>query len=659
MMLVPIFFLCIIPHAFSLSFNFTSFDLNKEDTLNFEGDVYQDKGVLQLTKYEKDSIGRVTYYKPLHLWDKASRRLTDFTTKFSFIIKSPDKNHVGDGITFFLAAPNFPLPVPPDGAGIGLVSRQQMQDQNYADEHPFVAVEFDTFWNQFDPKYDHVGIDIKTMMSPFVTEWFTIKDGRRYDAQISYNSSSHNLSIIFTGYKDDIQVKQDYSHVVDLREFLPDWVEFGFSSATGLLYETHTLCSWSFSSSLDLEVHKDESKKRLVIGLSIGAGVLIVGQGLAWLVMLKLMRRCKEDGLDASMDNEFERGAGPKKFSYDELVRATNNFAEEQKLGEGGFGAVYKGFIGDLEDYVAVKKVSRGSKQGLKEYASEVKIISQLRHRNLVQLKGWCHKKKDLLLIYEFMPNGSLDSHLFGGKSLLTWAARFNIARGLASALLYLHEEWEQCVIHRDIKPSNIMLDSNFNAKLGDFGLARLVDHGKGSQTTVLAGTMGYMAPECATRGKASRESDVYSFGVVALEIACGRKPIELKANEEHILMVEWAWELYGIGNLLEAADPRLCHEFDEHEMRRLMIVGLWCAHPDYILRPTIRQAVDVLNVEAPLPNLPSKMPKPMYIAPSVIAPESSSSPYSSANAFGHCQTEPLSRSSSQSSTSDLLLHTY
>ncbi|KAJ1396544.1 Serine/threonine-protein kinase, active site [Sesbania bispinosa] len=647
----------IIPQAALLDFSFQQFH-DKEDTLNLDGDVYYDKGALQLTQFKKDSAGRVTYYKQLHLWDKDSRKLTDFTSNFSFMINQPNKTQLGDGITFFLASPNFPLPVPPDGTGIGLVGRQQMQDPNYPNDHPFVAVEFDTFPNRFDPPYDHVGINIKTVRSPFTTEWFSILDGRIYDAQISYNSSSYNLSVTFTGYKNNITVKQDYSHVVDLREVLPDWVQFGFSSATGLLYETHTLCTWSFNSSLDLEVHNSESKTRLVMGLSIGAGFLIFGLGVAWLLMLK-MRRGEEDDLDLTMDNDFEKGTGPKKFSYNELVRATHNFAKEQKLGEGGFGEVYKGFIRDLDDYVAVKKISRGSRQGVKEYASEVKIISQLRHRNLVQLMGWCHKKNDLLLIYEFMSNGSLDSHLFGGKSLLTWGARYNIAGGLASALLYLHEEWEQCVIHRDIKSSNVMLDSNFNAKLGDFGLARLLDHDKGSQTTVLAGTMGYLAPESTTRGKASRESDVYSFGIVALEIACGRKPIEVKASEEQVLMVEWVWKLYGIGNLLEAADPRLCGEFDEQEMERLMIVGLWCAHPDYTLRPTMRQAVQVLNFEAPLPILPSNMPKPTYTIPSFTESAPSSSSSSSVYAFRLTQTEPSSSSSSQSNASAALLRTY
>jgi len=185
----------------------------------------------------------------------------------------------------------------------------------------------------------------------------------------------------------------------------------------------------------------------------------------------------------------------------------------------------------------------------------------------------------------------------------------------LALALLYLPEEWEQCVVHRDIKSSNIMLDSDFNAKLGDFGLARLVDHLKGSQTTVLTGTKGYMAPECVKIGKASKESDIYSFGIVSLEIACGIKPISPKAPEDQVVMLDWVWELYGIGKVLEAADPRLGGDFDEKQMERLMIVGLWCAHPNRNLRPSIRQTIHVLNFEAPLPLLPSNIPGPPRLA--------------------------------------------
>ncbi|KAK1626509.1 hypothetical protein QYE76_000824 [Lolium multiflorum] len=236
---------------------------------------------------------------------------------------------------------------------------------------------------------------------------------------------------------------------------------------------------------------------------------------------------------ELAMEDDFEQGTGPKRFRYRDLASATYNFSDERKLGEGGFGSVYRGFLTEQNLEVAIKRVSKGSKQGKKEYISEVRIISRLRHRNLVQLIGWCHAGGELLLVYELMSNGSLDTHLHDVGNILPWSVRYEVILGLGSALLYLHQEWEQCVLHRDIKPSNIMLDASFSTKLGDFGLARLVNHGQGPYTTCLAGTMGYMDPECMVTGRTSVESDIYSFGVVLLEIACGRRPAVAREGEE------------------------------------------------------------------------------------------------------------------------------
>ncbi|KAA8536369.1 hypothetical protein F0562_028847 [Nyssa sinensis] len=616
--LIAIFLFLIIPFAASLSFNFNSFGPN-DNNITYER-AAPAEGAIELTRNQRDkpmdtSMGRATYSKPLQLWYKASGSLTDFTTHFSFVIYALNETSYADGIAFFLA---------PVGSKI--------------------------------PNNATKGIDINSMQSVTNVAWSSsILDGKMNDVWISYDSSSKNLSVVFTGFRGNSTIQQNLYYILDLRDHLPEQVTFGFSAATGYASAVHRIHSWNFSSSLEIDENipsptdpvmppsanpdpkPTKNKTGLVAGSTAGACVLVGVLGLALFSFWKKKkekerekerererdkeRREDEDHdlvFDVSMNEEFERGTGPKKFSYNELAIATKNFAEEEKLGEGGFGAVYRGFLRDLNSYVAVKRVSRGSKQGIKEYASEVKIISRLRHRNLVQLMGWCHEGRELLLVYEFMPNGSLDFHLFKENSLLTWVMRYNIAQGLASALFYLHEEWEQCVLHRDVKSSNIMLDANFNAKLGDFGLARLVDHGKVSQTTVLAGTMGYMAPECLMTGKASKQSDVYSFGIVALEIACGRKPINPKADEGQIRMVDWVWELYGMGKLLNAADPRLCSDFDEEQLQCLIIVGLWCAHPDCNLRPSIKQAIQVLNFDAPLPNLPPKMPLPTYIAPPV-----------------------------------------
>ncbi|KAF7032586.1 hypothetical protein CFC21_043745 [Triticum aestivum] len=302
------------------------------------------------------------------------------------------------------------------------------------------------------------------------------------------------------------------------------------------------------------------------------------------------------------MENEFRKGTGPRQFRYSELATATDNFSDDKKLGEGGFGSVYRGFLKDLIIEVAIKRVSKGSKQGRKEYASEVRVISRLRHRNLVQIVGWCHTGGELLLVYELMPNSSLDVHLHATDNVLWWTVRHKIVLGIGSALLYLHQDWKECVLHRDIKTSNVMLDASFNAKLGDFGLARLVDHDKGSHTTELAGTLGYMDPECTVTGRASTESDVYSFGVVLLEIACGRRPTAARPDGTLIHLAQRVSELYGQGRILEAADARLDGNFDPQEVERVLVVGLWCTCHDRNLRPSIRQAINVLRLEAPLP---------------------------------------------------------
>ncbi|CAN6361646.1 unnamed protein product, partial [Urochloa humidicola] len=322
-------------------------------------------------------------------------------------------------------------------------------------------------------------------------------------------------------------------------------------------------------------------------------------------------------------DDLEEEVTGPQRFSYDELAAATGNFSDDRGLGSGGFGSVYRGLLTDGNRDVAVKRVSKASRQGWKEFVSEVRIISRLRHRNLVQLIGWCHGgdgDDELLLVYELMQNGSLDAHLYDPEHVLMWPVRYGIALGVGSALLYLHEDAERRVVHRDVKPSNVMLDASFTAKLGDFGLARHIDDGRRSHTTGVAGTMGYMDPECMLAGRASVESDVYSFGVLLLEIACGRRPAvrvrEEDEDDDYVHLVQWVWDSYGGGSILDAADARLDGDFDGREMETVMLVGLWCAHPDRSRRPTIRQAVTVLRFEAPPPTMPAKMPVATYWPP-------------------------------------------
>lgn len=613
-------FSLILFKAHSFSFTFSNFQQNNPDIF-LEGDSFINNDVIQLTKNQADgpltdSAGRASYSQPVRLWDASTGQVADFTTHFSFRINTLNETSFGDGISFFITPFDARIPSNSTGGFLGLFSSGSAFDVS---KNQVVAVEVDCRKNDWDPSDNHLGINVNSIKSVADVVWnSSMRDGRLANAWITYDSSTKNLSVFLTYVKDPIfNGTFSLSHVVDLRNELPERVRVGFSAATGEWFQIHNIISWSFNSTLEIDGGKDNNRNiGLAVGLGVGLGVLICGLGFVGFVWWGRRFRREMEDVDDSIDDEFEKGTGPKRFTYRELTQATKNFDETGKLGEGGFGGVYKGLLTESNVEVAVKRVSRGSRQGKKEYISEVKIISRLRHRNLVQLFGWCHEKGEFLLVYEFMPNGSLDTHLFRGKTMLTWPVRYKIALGLASALLYLHEEGEQCVVHRDIKSSNIMLDSSFNAKLGDFGLARFVDHELGSQTTVLAGTMGYLAPECVTDGKASKESDVYSFGVVALEIACGRRPVESRAEPDQVRLVEWVWELYGRGQVLEAADKRLEMEFDEQQMEGLMVVGLWCCHPDFKLRPSIRQAINVLNSESPLPALPAKLPVPMYFAP-------------------------------------------
>nr|POE55145.1 l-type lectin-domain containing receptor kinase ix.1 [Quercus suber] len=403
-------------------------------------------------------------------------------------------------------------------------------------------VEFDSnVNNEWDPPFAHVGINSNSIAFVTYTRWNTsFHSGDTADVLIIYNATTKNLSISWT-YRKTTNTEESTSlpYQIDLMKVLPEWVTVGFSAATGLHIEPHLLQSWEFSSSLDI---KETS-------------------GKLW----KGKKKITAEAVNVTLFNDdLERGVGPKRFSYGDFVSATNNISDERKLGQGGFGAVYKGYLSDLDMLIVVKKISRGSRLGKKEYMTEVKIFSQLRHRNLVQLIGWCHDGGEFLLVYKFMPNGSLDSHLFGKMIPLSWKVRYKISLGLASSLFYLHEEWEQCVVHRDIKLSNIMLDSSFNVKLGDFGLAWLMDHELGPQTTGLAGTLGYLAPKYISTGRASKESNVYSFGVVALEIATGRKSIDPMGPNSDMGLVEWIWNLYGKGDLLSVVDRKLQADLGE-----------------------------------------------------------------------------------------------
>ncbi|XP_060670419.1 probable LRR receptor-like serine/threonine-protein kinase At1g56140 [Ziziphus jujuba] len=328
------------------------------------------------------------------------------------------------------------------------------------------------------------------------------------------------------------------------------------------------------------------------VGIGIGSGVLSI---LFILMISYVVQRRKKSKTN---DNEELLGLDvrPFTFSYNELKMATNNFSSDNKLGEGGFGPVYKGTLRDGR-VVAVKQLSETSHQGKNQFVTEIATISAVQHRNLVKLYGCCLDGNNRLLVYEYMENKSLDQALLGNNSLnLNWSSRYSICLGIARGLAYLHEESRLQIVHRDVKASNILLDSDLIPKISDFGLARLNDNEKTHISTRVGGTVGYLAPEYAMHGYLTDKTDVFAFGVVALEIVSGRANSDSNLDEEKTYLLGWAWNLYKEKKEVELVDSALLSEFNEQEVRRVIRVALLCTQSSPSLRPSMSRVVAMLS---------------------------------------------------------------
>ncbi|XP_058202436.1 probable LRR receptor-like serine/threonine-protein kinase At1g07650 isoform X7 [Rhododendron vialii] len=283
-------------------------------------------------------------------------------------------------------------------------------------------------------------------------------------------------------------------------------------------------------------------------------------------------------------------------FTYRQIKAATNNFDINNKIGEGGFGSVYKGILLD-GSVIAVKQLSSKSKQGHREFVNEIGMISGLQHPNLVRLYGCCVERNQLLLVYEYMENNSLARALFGECQLnLEWPTRLRICIGIARGLAFLHEESILKIVHRDIKATNVLLDGDLNPKISDFGLAKLSEDENTHISTRIAGTIGYMAPEYALWGYLTGKADVYSFGVVALEIVAGKDNMKYRPNGNYVCLLDWALVLRQKGCLMDLVDPKLGSNFNKEEAMRMTKVALLCTNPSPALRPTMSAVVSMLE---------------------------------------------------------------
>ncbi|KAL3358377.1 hypothetical protein AABB24_015483 [Solanum stoloniferum] len=288
-------------------------------------------------------------------------------------------------------------------------------------------------------------------------------------------------------------------------------------------------------------------------------------------------------------------------YCYNDLKAATHGFRASNKIGEGGFGSVYKGRLQD-GTFMAVKvlSVELESMRGEREFVSEIAALSDIKHENLVNLRGCCVDGAHRLLVYDYMENNSLSLTFLGGeqnRSKFTWTLRKEVSIGIAKGLSYLHEEVSPHVVHRDIKTSNILLDENFTPKIADFGLARLFTENMSHISTRVAGTLGYLSPEYAISGHLTRKSDVYSFGVVLLEIVSGSPVVAFDITRGEHFLVNKAWEMYNADQLLELVDPVLDRELlNDDEALRFLKVGLLCVQENASLRPKMSMVIKMLS---------------------------------------------------------------
>ncbi|KAG6472795.1 hypothetical protein ZIOFF_070273 [Zingiber officinale] len=575
-------------------------------------------GVLQITNDSTRQIGHAFFNSRVLMLknDSISSPALSFST--TFVLDIITYNGTGGHGMAFVIALSIPLHGVQDGQYLGLLNENN--NGNFSN-HLF-AIEFDTVnaTRRFvDFKENHVGVDINNLTSVVAVPaayhtdehknvTVNLLGGEPIQAWIDYDGAAKVLNVTIAPFMVPKPHQPLISWPINLSPIFKEYMYVGFSAATGRPTSNHYVLGWSFStvglapnltlSELPLPPRKkvNSSTSRIGIVKAVLVSSLITLVFLLFLFLVSKYLRNRRILSENLEDWEFDY---PNRFPYKELYRATKGFKETEVLGSGGFGKVYRGILRRTGKQVAIKKISNSSSQGVREFIAELSSLGQMRHRNIVQLLGWCKRNEDLLLVYDYMPNGSLDTFLFDDDrgTDLSWNQRFKILKDIAFGLLYLHEEWEQVVVHRDVKSSNMLLDAELNGRLGDFGLARLHEHGKDPRTTRAVGTMGYISPELYNTGKATTGSDVFAYGILLFEVASGRRPIEHTAPSIlQVVLIDWVRECHTMNKLLTVVDPRLNEYYDKKEMELVLKLGLLCSQSIPEARPTMRQVTQYLN---------------------------------------------------------------
>ncbi|XP_058182036.1 L-type lectin-domain containing receptor kinase V.9-like [Rhododendron vialii] len=623
---------CCITIVLLLLLQFATSSNNIPDDFTFNGYLKLD-GTAQLSSNglftlnnssgKAHAVGHAFYNFPIQFKNSSNSSVISFSTTFVFaIVPAEYLTLSGHGLAFFIS-PNKDILGYVGSQFLGLFNSSNMGSSS----NQILAVELDTIRNpEFNDINDnHVGIDINSLLSIesapggyFADQNGAFRNlslisGDPMQVWVEYDGINRQLNVTMSPINIPKPALPLLSLTKDLSPFLREYMYVGFSSSTGSCLTNHYILGWSFkmngqAQQIDIsrlpklprsqQVRDDKHIKRILAIVLPPISFLLLVVLIFGFLFMKRMKKFME------VLEDWEVQYGPHRFGYKDLFIATKGFKDRELLGRGGFGRVYRGVLPISNIQVAVKRVAHDSRQGLREFVAEIATIGRLRHPNLVRLLGYCRRKQELLLVYDYMPNGSLDRFLYGQpKGTLNWMQRFKIIKDVASGLLYLHQQWVQVIIHRDIKASNVLIDDEFNGRLGDFGLAKLCDHGTDPQTSHVAGTLGYIAPELARNGKASTSTDLFAFGVFMLEVVCGRRPVDPRASPEEVILVDWVFECLERGNILEAIDRQLGTEYAVEKAELVLKLGLLCSHAIAAARPSMSNVLQYLEGRAQLPD--------------------------------------------------------
>ncbi|XP_062152336.1 G-type lectin S-receptor-like serine/threonine-protein kinase At4g03230 [Alnus glutinosa] len=418
-------------------------------------------------------------------------------------------------------------------------------------------------------------------------------------------------------------LQQYVKPLLDIEKNIDRTCVVGIFEISGIDTTTIAKTFYNLIASLTEENKRSERRSRAVL-CALDSKKLVKAVDHCFLFIKKIGKHVKDlIGLGVFRQENMEGIYAPF-FDWECIRAATDNFSNAKKIGQGGFGCVFKGIFPGGEE-IAVKRLSKVSQQGIKQFEKELVVMTKLQHMNIVGFRGYCIKGKERITVYEYMPNRSLDSFIFDQKQRmrLDWKMRVNIILGIVRGLLYLHRDSKWRIVHRDLKPGNILLDEQMNPKICDFGLARIVGSKENrvvktfdymfSETdeiiTTIAGTIGYMSPESLAHGIFSIKSDVYSFGVLLLEIISGRRSVEFTMSEPHENIIEYAWILWGENKVFDLMDPTLHEVCNADQFVKCVHIGLLCVQDDPNDRPTTSNVVTMLESETgtlPTPKQPA-----------------------------------------------------